>query len=138
MTNAIRHEPGRTVTLAISFSCGQLRVNAHDTSCAKPVLADALAGAETGRGLMLVATLSDEWGSYRTAAAKAVYFTLACQPDPLPETADAARRGSYVGMVSHIPPAPHRPHQTASGSPHRDHLGAMVRSADSRAMSIRE
>jgi len=36
--------------------------------------------AETGRGLMLVDTLSDEWGSYRTLAGKAVYFTLAFQP----------------------------------------------------------
>jgi anti-sigma regulatory factor (Ser/Thr protein kinase) len=80
VTNAIRHEPGGAVTLAISFSCGQLRVDVHDTSRAMPVLVDAPADAETGRGLMLVATLSDEWGSYRTAAGKAVYFTLACQP----------------------------------------------------------
>jgi hypothetical protein len=29
---------------------------------------------------MLVDTLSDEWGSYRTPAGKAVYFTLAFQP----------------------------------------------------------
>jgi hypothetical protein len=28
---------------------------------------------------MLVATLSDEWGYYRTPAGKAVYFTLASQ-----------------------------------------------------------
>jgi hypothetical protein len=42
---------------------------------------DVPADAETGRGLMLVASLSAEWGYYRTAAGKAVYFTLACQPD---------------------------------------------------------
>jgi hypothetical protein len=30
---------------------------------------------------MLVTTLSDEWGFYRTPAGKAVYFTLAFQPD---------------------------------------------------------
>ena len=45
---------------------------------------DAPADAETGRGLMLVATLSADWGVYRTPAGKAVYFTLAFQPD-LPE-----------------------------------------------------
>jgi hypothetical protein len=28
---------------------------------------------------MLVDTLSDEWGSYRTPAGKAVYFTLTSQ-----------------------------------------------------------
>jgi anti-sigma regulatory factor (Ser/Thr protein kinase) len=82
VTNAIRHELGETVMLAISCTSGQLRVEVHDTSCFMPVLVDAPADAETGRGLMLVATLSAEWGSYRTPAGKAVYFTLAFQPDP--------------------------------------------------------
>ena len=81
MTNAVRHEPGETVTLAISCPCDQLRVDVHDTSCSLPVLVDTPADAETGRGLMLVATLSAEWGFYRTPAGKAVYFTLAFQPD---------------------------------------------------------
>ncbi len=81
VTNAIRHEAGETVTLAITCSCGQLRVDVHDTSCSMPVLVDAPADAETGRGLILVATLSAEWGFYRTPAGKAVYFTLAFQPD---------------------------------------------------------
>ena len=89
VTNAIRHEPGETVTLAITCSCGQLRVDVHDTSCSLPVLVDAPADAETGRGLMLVATLSAEWGVYRTPAGKAVYFTLAFQP----ELAEGGERG---------------------------------------------
>ena len=33
--------------------------------------------AEAGRGLMLVASMSTDWGFYRTVAGKAVYFTLA-------------------------------------------------------------
>ena len=81
VTNAISHEAGGTVTLAITCSCGQLRVDVHDTSRSLPVLVDAAADAETGRGLMLVATLSADWGVYRTPAGKAVYFTLAFQPD---------------------------------------------------------
>ena len=81
VTNAIRHEPGETVTLAITCSCGQLRVDVHDTSRSWPVLVDAPADEETGRGLMLVASLSSEWGVYRPPAGKAVYFTLAFQPD---------------------------------------------------------
>ncbi len=45
------------------------------------MLVDAAVDEETGRGLMLVTTLSAEWGFYRTPAGKAVYFTLAFQPD---------------------------------------------------------
>ncbi len=89
VTNAIRHEPGETVALAIACSCGELRVDVHDTSRSLPVLVDAPADAETGRGLMLVATLADDWGVYRTPAGKAVYFTLAFQPD----VAEGAGRG---------------------------------------------
>ena len=81
MTNAIRHEPGGAVTLVVARSCDQLRVEVHDTARSWPVLMDAPAGAETGRGLMLVATLSAGWGVCRTRAGKAVYFVLAFQAD---------------------------------------------------------
>ena len=80
VTNAIGHEAGETIVLAITCSCGQLRVDVHDTSRMLPVLADAPVDAEAGRGLMLVATLSATWGIYRTPAGKAVYFTLAFEP----------------------------------------------------------
>jgi anti-sigma regulatory factor (Ser/Thr protein kinase) len=80
VTNAIRHEANQAITLAITWSCGQLRIDVHDSSYRLPVVLEAAADAEAGRGLMLVATLSDEWGFYRTPAGKAVYFTLAFQP----------------------------------------------------------
>jgi anti-sigma regulatory factor (Ser/Thr protein kinase) len=83
VTNAIRHTAAESVTLAVTCSCGELRIDVHDTSRTSPVLIDAAADAETGRGLMLVATLSADWGFYPTPAGKAVYFTLAFQPDPL-------------------------------------------------------
>jgi anti-sigma regulatory factor (Ser/Thr protein kinase) len=80
VTNAISHETGTSITLAVTCSFGQLRVDVHDTSRTLPVLVDAPADAEAGRGLMLVATLSATWGIYRTPAGKAVYFTLAFEP----------------------------------------------------------
>jgi len=80
VTNAIRHERGETVTLAIDCSRDQLRVDVHDTSRSVPAPVRAPAEAETGRGLTLVATLADEWGFYPTLWGKAVYFTLAFQP----------------------------------------------------------
>ena len=81
VTNAIRHEARTTIILDIGCACGQLRVDVHDTSRSMPALVNAPADAETGRGLMLVASLSDDWGSYRTRAGKAVYFELAFQAD---------------------------------------------------------
>jgi anti-sigma regulatory factor (Ser/Thr protein kinase) len=81
VTNAIAHEAGKTVMLIITCVCGQLRVDVHDTCCAAPVPVDAPADAETGRGLMLVASLSTDWGYHRTRSGKAVYFTLAFQDD---------------------------------------------------------
>src|ERR1700751_2404434 len=84
VTNAIRHEAGQgaqPVMLAIASSRGRLRVDVHDTSRSLPAVAEVPADAETGRGLLLVETLSDEWGFYRTPAGKAVYFTLAFEPD---------------------------------------------------------
>jgi anti-sigma regulatory factor (Ser/Thr protein kinase) len=82
VTNAIRHQPGETVLLTITCVCGQLRVDVHDTSCSVPVPADAPPDAEAGRGLMLVASLSADWGYHRTPAGKGVYFTLAFPDDP--------------------------------------------------------
>ena len=83
VTNAIRHETGGTITLAVTCSGDQLRVEVHDTSCFVPVPVDAAPDAETGRGLMLVESLSAEWGCYPTPTGKAVYFTLAFErPEP--------------------------------------------------------
>jgi anti-sigma regulatory factor (Ser/Thr protein kinase) len=80
VTNAIAHEPGETVTLHVSSANGRLLVEVFDTCPQLPVPVDAAAAApadaETGRGLMLVATLAVTWGCYRTPAGKAVWFAL--------------------------------------------------------------
>jgi hypothetical protein len=60
-----------------------------------PVLMDAAGDAEGGRGLMLVATLSTDWGCYRTAPGKAVYFTLAFT-DRRDDEHDRGPRGGAV------------------------------------------
>ena len=76
VTNAIRHETGKTIELVISCAYGQLHVDVYDTSPALPLPVDGPADAEIGRGLMLLASLSSSWGYYRTPTGKAVYFTL--------------------------------------------------------------
>lgn len=103
VTNAIRHEVTGIVMLTITCSGGQLRVDVHDTSRCLPMLVDASADDEAGRGLMLVTTLSDEWGFYRTPAGKAVYFTLAFQPDVAEGNGRGPQGVTCVGTVNHEP-----------------------------------
>ena len=98
VTNAIRHEAGPVIILDLGCACGQLRVDVHDTSRFLPTLVDAPADAEAGRGLMLVATLSDDWGCYRTRAGKAVYFTLGFQADH--DRGDGRARDGSIFVVS--------------------------------------
>lgn len=81
VTNALANEAGHSIMLVITCACDQLRVDVHDSSWFAPLLVDAPPDAEAGRGLMLVASLSTDWGFYRTVAGKAVYFTLAFEPD---------------------------------------------------------
>lgn len=88
VTDAIRHETGQTITLAVRCGRGRLRVDVHGTSRAWPV-ADGPAGGGIGPGLTLVARLSAEWGFYRTPTGTVVYFTLPFQPG----IAEDGRRG---------------------------------------------
>ena len=88
VTNAITHATrtaGTFVLLTIACDAAGLRVAVHDGCGHLPVLDTGLLDeapgeAETGRGLLLVTTLSAEWGFYRTPAGKAVYFALGFQP----------------------------------------------------------
>ena len=96
VTNAITHGEGETVTLAIRCSRGHLRIDVYDASRSLPMAVDEPAGPESGRGLVLVAALSTEWGSFFTPAGKAAYFTLAFQPDLL-QVGDRAAAGDTRG-----------------------------------------
>ncbi len=79
VTSAIVHGAGETVTLAVRCSRGRLRVDVYDGSRDRP--AGETAAPQTGPGLALIAMLSTAWGCFHTPAGKAVYFTLAFQPD---------------------------------------------------------
>ncbi|HEV3380273.1 MAG TPA: ATP-binding protein [Trebonia sp.] len=78
VTNAVMHDGSGTILLTISCCHCQLRVDVHDTSRTLPVPAQrVLPDSETGRGLMLVDSIADQWGYYRTPEGKAVFFALA-------------------------------------------------------------
>jgi anti-sigma regulatory factor (Ser/Thr protein kinase) len=82
VSNAVKHgrpAAGAFVLLAVACETAGLRVEVHDGSPDPPVPGQRYevgAEAETGRGLLLVTSLSADWGYYRTAAGKAVYFRL--------------------------------------------------------------
>jgi anti-sigma regulatory factor (Ser/Thr protein kinase) len=107
VTNAVTHgtpTPGTFVLLTIVCDAVALRVEVHDGSVDLPVLDAGLLDAapteaETGRGLLLVTTLSAEWGFHRTPAGKAVYFTLELRPD-IQETGIDAGSGHADGRSS--------------------------------------
>jgi hypothetical protein len=88
VTHAISQGGGESVTVAIrctqtraATERGTLRIEVHDSSRARLGSADAPAeGAAAGGVLALVGIMSAEWGSYRTPAGMAWYFTLAFRP----------------------------------------------------------
>jgi len=104
--NAVRHGrvPGRDfhVRLAVEADGGRLRLEVSDTRAERrPVVtAPTNPDAESGRGLLLVTALADEWGvtDRRSGPGKTVWAVL--------NTASSGR----TGTLQQAPP---------SGSPHR-------------------
>jgi anti-sigma regulatory factor (Ser/Thr protein kinase) len=84
VANAVTHGAmaGEPVWLVIICCGDQLRVEVHDPvgrgiECGRPGTGAETCFGESGRGLAIVAALSDDWGWQRTAWGKAVYFRLA-------------------------------------------------------------
>ena len=83
-TNAVRHSGTPEFVVEVTVSArGQLWVGVSDTGHGSPVPRNPDVTAEHGRGLQLVATLSDRWGAHRrrTTGEKTVWFELDTQPD---------------------------------------------------------
>lgn len=73
---------GETLMLAIRTVGERLRIEIHDSSRTTLGSADApVPDAAAGGVLTLVDSLSAEWGTYRTPAGLAWFFTLAFMPD---------------------------------------------------------
>ena len=83
-TNAVRHSGTPEFVVEVTFGArGQLWVGVTDTGSGSPLPRNPDVTAEHGRGLRLVATLSDRWGAHRRRATgeKTVWFELDTQPD---------------------------------------------------------
>ncbi|MFD9562061.1 ATP-binding protein [Streptomyces sp. NPDC059994] len=84
MANVVRHVPGRTCRLVIFQRAGGLRVELTD-DCPKlpamPAHPDEL--AESGRGLLIVATVANRWGVVSHAGGgKTVWFECDTSGEP--------------------------------------------------------
>ncbi|MGC5345509.1 ATP-binding protein [Streptomyces sp. DT24] len=78
LTNVHRHaRPDKTCTVDVELLLDRLTVSVHDRDPRLPTLRDADASSTSGRGLALIAAVSESWGvrpDGRTG--KAVWFTL--------------------------------------------------------------
>jgi anti-sigma regulatory factor (Ser/Thr protein kinase) len=82
VTNAIRYGGSRAV-LEATAPGGLLRVAVRDDNPDLPVVGrHPSLTAEGGRGLLLVATLADDWGVESVDGGKAVWFELALEQGP--------------------------------------------------------
>ncbi|GHC61806.1 ATP-binding protein [Streptomyces flavofungini] len=81
MTNAYRHakvSPGREIWTHCALKAGRLRIAVSDANATPPAPRQACPEDESGRGLTLVATLSDNWGTELRPGGigKTVWFEL--------------------------------------------------------------
>ncbi len=75
VTNAVVHAGG-CVRVRVSVHGSTVRVTVEDPSRERPRLRRTTSDAVTGRGLALVASLSDRWGVDDLDDGKAVWFEL--------------------------------------------------------------
>ncbi|MGP3950421.1 ATP-binding protein [Streptomyces sp. 7N604] len=85
MTNARKHarvSPGREISARCVLGDELLRIEVSDASDEPPRPRDASPDDESGRGLVLLAALADEWGAHpRTRGiGKTVWFALKLPP----------------------------------------------------------
>ncbi|MDJ0381232.1 SpoIIE family protein phosphatase [Streptomyces sp. G-G2] len=86
MTNVLVHtEGGGQVILRLTVE-GRIRIEVEDSSSALPRRREAGDWAVSGRGLMLVERLADEWGVEPKGAGKCVWceFSFPAAPEPAP------------------------------------------------------
>ncbi len=79
VTNALVHARGEIVTRVTSHPDG-LRVEVRDTSEVAPVMHARNVDSETGRGMLVVSELADEWGADPGPEGKVVWFELRNHP----------------------------------------------------------
>ncbi|MEV5611248.1 ATP-binding protein [Streptomyces sp. NPDC052225] len=111
LTNVHRHaEPDKMCTVEIELYPDRLTVSVYDHDPRLPEVRDADPLATCGRGLSMVASVSESWGVRPNAdGGKVVWFTLpapspavALPPYPVYATAPAAYAGTHAPARSAV------------------------------------
>ncbi|KAB1139594.1 ATP-binding protein [Streptomyces luteolifulvus] len=76
IANAVLHTTG-PCSVTVRWTGVRLRVGVTDTAPGLPAPRSRELYAESGRGLLLVASVAASWGSARTATGKVVWFEVA-------------------------------------------------------------
>ncbi|MFI9649160.1 ATP-binding protein [Streptomyces sp. NPDC052040] len=99
VTNAVRHAGTGPVSLTMQVVGPFLRIEVYDTSprLPRPDIPDA--DSESGRGLLLVAALTDRHGAEPTANGKRCWAEIDLRPNPEP-TADTPCQRNNTGLLA--------------------------------------
>jgi len=92
VTNSVLHARTR-VTVSLTRTRSRVRVAVSDGSQIQPAIRRHSMTSTTGRGLQMLTSLADDWGSDITKTGKTVWFTLSTARDDLA----ARRRVSEAG-----------------------------------------
>ncbi|MCX4728242.1 ATP-binding protein [Streptomyces sp. NPDC090052] len=101
LTNVHRHaQPDKLCTVEMDLLLDRLTVSVHDHDPRMPMVRDAEQFATCGRGLSMIAAVSECWGVRpHGATGKVVWFTLPAAPPATP----LARRTAVYGATTSGP-----------------------------------
>jgi anti-sigma regulatory factor (Ser/Thr protein kinase) len=81
VTNSLLHARS-AIRLTIELTTNGVRIAVTDASTVIPAMRPRSQSATTGRGLLLLSNLADDWGTEVADAGKTVWFTLSGGRDP--------------------------------------------------------
>lgn len=118
ITNAVVHSEA-TCAVVVRWTGRRVRVEVTDTGSGQPVVSTGDENGEHGRGLILVESLSADWGTRRVPAGKVVWFEV--EPE---ECKTGLERLSTLVRAT-VPPA-----QPRTGEPQRPNPRIVVLTHD--------
>jgi len=75
VTNVVRHTSSKRFTVRVDLSDG-VEVAVHDSDPTMPKVRAAQSSDESGRGMVMVQALADDWGVHAVTGGKWVWFRL--------------------------------------------------------------